>query len=80
MNASLSKRQIWGAPITLGVVSMVGLIAALLADGLWDVLSWIALAAPVAVCGRALWRPRSAASPKRPQLKRIPVAMLRSIK
>jgi hypothetical protein len=58
MSTILTKTQIWGAPSALGVVSAVGLLSALLADGLWDVLSWIALSAPVAVCIRSLWRLR----------------------
>lgn len=61
MNTSLSTRQIWGAPLTLGVVSAIGLVSALLADGLWDVLSWTALAVPVAVSVWGLWRPQSSA-------------------
>ncbi len=58
MSAPLSKPQVWGAPIALGVASAVGLIAALLADGVGDILSWCALAAPAGV---AIWftvRPR----------------------
>lgn len=57
MNATLTQRQIWGAPFLLGLISVVGLFSALLADGLWDVVSWFALAAPVAVSARGLWRP-----------------------
>jgi hypothetical protein len=72
VKASLSPRQIWGAPITLGVVSAVGLVAALLADGLWDVLSWIALAVPVAVSVWGLWRPRFSPWPKRPLAGKAP--------
>jgi hypothetical protein len=55
MSTPLTKRQIWGVPATLGVISAVGLVAALLADGLWDVLSWLALAAPVVVSAWGLW-------------------------
>ena len=39
-------------PLLLGVLSAVGLIAALLADGAADTMSWLALCAPVAV---SLW-------------------------
>lgn len=46
---SLRKSQIWGMPIALGVVSAVGLLSALLGDGVWDALSWIALTIPIAV-------------------------------
>ncbi len=50
----MSARTIptWTAPSALGLVTVVGLLAALFDDGMGDVLSWIALAAPVAV---ALW-------------------------
>ena len=33
----------------LALVSAIGLLSALLGDDLWDVLSWVALATPVAV-------------------------------
>jgi hypothetical protein len=69
VNATLTKTQIWGAPILFGIVSVVGLVSALLADGSWDVLSWLALAAPVAVCIRGLWRPRRLAGDKRMPLE-----------
>jgi hypothetical protein len=64
MNVSLSARQIWGAPIVIGVVSAVGLISALLGDGGWDVLSWFALGAPVTVIIWYVYASRSLASPK----------------
>ena len=43
---------VWRMPIGLGLLSAIGLIAALLADSVGDVLSWAALAIPVAV---AVW-------------------------
>ena len=47
-----TKRQIrvWTAPIILGVLTSVGLISALVSDDAGDVLAWLTLAAPVAVC------------------------------
>jgi hypothetical protein len=59
MSTPLSARQIWGMPIALGILSAIGLASALLGDGLWDFVSWIALAAPVAVIVRSLVRRRS---------------------
>jgi 4-hydroxybenzoate polyprenyltransferase len=44
--------RIWTAPIVLGVLTAVGLVAALLSDSVGDVLAWVTLAAPVAV---VLW-------------------------
>ncbi|WP_394834182.1 hypothetical protein LVJ94_47530 [Pendulispora rubella] len=49
MSAPLTKTQIWGAPIALGALSLVGLLAALLADGIGDAASWVALGVPVVV-------------------------------
>lgn len=45
--------RVWTVPIYLGLISSVGLIAALLSDdGLGDYLAWLALGIPVAV---VLW-------------------------
>lgn len=49
MSRRRSPIQMWGAPVILGSLSMVGLLAALLADGLGDVVSWLTLMAPVTV-------------------------------
>lgn len=35
--------RLWGMPILLGIFSGVGLVAALVADGWGDVLSWLTL-------------------------------------
>lgn len=40
---------VWGMPILLGVLTMVGLVSALLGDGIWDTVSAFALGTPVAV-------------------------------
>ena len=44
--------RVWPVPIVLGILTCVGLVSALVADGLWDVVSWIGLGVPVAV---AVW-------------------------
>lgn len=44
--------RVWTAPIFLGVIATVGLISALLSDGLGDYLAWLTLGIPVAV---VLW-------------------------
>lgn len=46
---SYTTAQIFAAPLAIGVISALGLTTALLGDGLWDWMSWIALALPVAV-------------------------------
>jgi hypothetical protein len=40
--------KIFRAPLALALVSLIGLFSALLADGLWDVVSWLSL-------GSVLW-------------------------
>lgn len=52
-----SPREIWGMPTVLAIVSAIGLVSALLGDGFWDVLSWVALATPMLVMGWHLRRP-----------------------
>ncbi|MDX1570697.1 MAG: hypothetical protein R3200_09445 [Xanthomonadales bacterium] len=54
----LSTREIWTVPILLGFVTMIGLIAALLANGIGDWVSWLALAIPVATTLVCLQRSR----------------------
>jgi hypothetical protein len=39
--------QIFAAPIVIGVLSTIGLIAALVGDGWWDAVSWVSLGLPV---------------------------------
>lgn len=57
MSAPMTTRAIWDMPIVLATVTAIGLISALLEDGLWDVLSWVALAAPLAVMAWHLIHP-----------------------
>ena len=53
-----SSVQIWRAPLLLGVLTTIGLISALLGDGVWDLISSVALGAPVAVGAWHGLRPR----------------------
>ena len=48
---SLSQVFLW--PTVLGAMTVIGLISGLVADGLWDVLSWLMLLVPVAL---GIWR------------------------
>jgi len=41
--------QIFAAPLAVGLISALGLTTALLGDGLWDWMSWVALSLPVAL-------------------------------
>src|SRR5262249_26350754 len=54
--APMGAWRIFRIPVALGVVSLVGLTAALLGDGLWDGLSWLMLAIPLAVIAVCWWR------------------------
>lgn len=47
----------FGWPLLLGVLSGLGLVLALLGDGLWDAASWLLLATPIATIVWALARP-----------------------
>ncbi|MDH7794847.1 MULTISPECIES: hypothetical protein [unclassified Beijerinckia] len=40
-------KLIFGAPAVVGGVVAFGLLSALLGDGFWDILSWLALALPI---------------------------------
>lgn len=44
-----SALQVFAAPIVLGALSAVGLIAALLGDNVWDAVSWLTLGIPCVV-------------------------------
>lgn len=46
-----TNSQIFSIPIVLGVLSVIGLISALVGDGLWDGVSWVTLAVPILLCG-----------------------------
>lgn len=39
--------RLWGVPVLLGVLTTIGLVAALLGDGMWDAVSGVALSLPV---------------------------------
>ncbi len=42
-------RRIWLAPLVIAIVSLAGLISALLGDGIEDAVSWVGLGVPVVV-------------------------------
>jgi hypothetical protein len=43
--------KVWSIPPILALLSLIGLLSALLGNGVWDVLSWATLAVPLAVIG-----------------------------
>jgi len=48
---------IWGMPIALGVLSVFGLLAALLGTGAWHWASWVSLSILLLVIARYWWFP-----------------------
>ncbi|HEX7817295.1 hypothetical protein [Dyella sp.] len=51
MNTHGSFRKVWGIPLVLAVLTMAGLLSALLGEPMvWKVLAWAGLAIPVTVC------------------------------
>lgn len=44
-----SFSRLWSRPLLLALLSLSGLMAALIGDGVWDVFSWAALGIPVAL-------------------------------
>ena len=41
--------KLWGMPILLGLLTIIGLLSALLGDGIWDIVSAFALGLPVLI-------------------------------
>ena len=41
--------HVFGRPILLGLASAIGLLCALLGDGVWDVVSWVTLGVQLAI-------------------------------
>lgn len=61
--ARQSLSQIFVVPAILSVLTIGGLIFALIEDGLWDALSWIALSVPVALYVGCIARGRRQKTP-----------------
>lgn len=57
MIVTRTPREMWSMPLIMAMVSALGLTSALLGDDVWDYLSWLALAAPLAVIGWHLSHP-----------------------
>jgi hypothetical protein len=43
---TISLKKVYGTPLLLAVVTLIGLLAALIGDGFWDTLSWFCLGTP----------------------------------
>ena len=62
-----SLTAIFAAPLALAVLSLIGLIGALLADGAWDRIGALLLSAPVAAI---LWDRLTRSNSERPRRER----------
>lgn len=51
--------HVWTIPLLLGVVSLWGLLSALVGDGLLDFFSWVTLSIPLLAIGRFILKPTS---------------------
>lgn len=51
-----SLRQVFGWPLLIGLASLAGLLAALVGDGLWDLLGCLVLLPPVLLSADGLRR------------------------
>ena len=49
MSRSFSFRKVYGSAVVIAAITLFGLLSALFGDGVWDELSWVALAIPLAV-------------------------------
>jgi hypothetical protein len=59
MNRRNSFRKIYGSASVLAALTGAGLLSALFGDGLWDAVSWVALAVPLFVILWKITRSRS---------------------
>ncbi len=58
-DAAPGWRRVFGAPIVIGMLGMVGLILALLVEGgVGRYASWLMIGLPVIICGWRYARPR----------------------
>lgn len=61
------RRSVWMIfrwPLLLALLSLFGLISALVGDGLYDLLSWLSLGVPLVLLGGVTWRLLSSKTPR----------------
>ncbi|MCP1473127.1 hypothetical protein ABIA54_002789 [Pseudomonas sp. EB276 TE3739] len=46
--------KVFSTPIVIALLSVAGLFAALLGDGIWDALSWVGLGVPAVLAMKGL--------------------------
>ena len=63
LNNKSQFMKVWGMPVLLSIVTIIGLISAIIGLGVWHWISWITLSAPIVVMwwfGRRFFRWRGA--------------------
>ena len=55
---ALPLSRIFAVPFAIGVVSAIGLVAALVGDDIWDVVGWLGLGIPAGIAVWFMQRPR----------------------
>jgi uncharacterized sodium:solute symporter family permease YidK len=50
-----SVKKVWGAPLVLALITLFGLLAALLGTGVCYGLSWIAMVIPIFIICLKIW-------------------------
>lgn len=56
MSGGGNFQRLWGWPLGLATLTLVGLVSALVGDGVYDAVSWVGLGLPVLVGGWHLAR------------------------
>jgi hypothetical protein len=60
-----SFRIVYGTSSVLAALTAIGLLFGLFGDGVWDLVSWVALSVPLLIIAWKLVSARSAAYPRR---------------
>lgn len=48
-------KKVWAIPTVLAVITLFGLLSALLGTGIWYILSWITLTIPLVIMVWKVW-------------------------
>ena len=58
-NGERSLWRVFAAPTAIALASSIGLVSALVGDGLMDVMAWLGLGIPVGVSAWFVWSKRT---------------------
>lgn len=56
MSKNNSRTQIWTIPVIIAVLTVFGLLSALMGTGIWYALSWITLCIPLGIMSWHVFR------------------------